>query len=144
MLDANTVAYLDLTGSGAETIAHLRENGRITIMFCAFDGPPRIVRLYGTRRRCVLPGDADFDDARGAASRTIPAPGPSSGSTSTAIATSCGYAVPVMELRRGSDPLLDEWAERKGADGLAEYRAEKNAGEHRRPARRSTRSTATA
>ena len=65
VLDGRTVAYLDLTGSGVETIAHLRENGRITLMFCAFDGPPRIVRLYG-RGEALQPGDADFDDARGA------------------------------------------------------------------------------
>ena len=55
-LDASRVAYLDFTGSGAETIAHLRDNGRITVMFCAFDGPPKIVRLHG-RGRVVRPGD---------------------------------------------------------------------------------------
>src|SRR6188768_2680373 len=61
ILDPSTVAYLDLTGSGVETIAHLRDNGRITLLFCAFEGPPRIVRLYG-RGEVLRPGDADFAD----------------------------------------------------------------------------------
>ena len=65
MIDDLTVAYLDLTGSGVETIAHLRENGRLTIMFCAFEGPPRILRLYG-RGEAVEPGTAGFDDLAGA------------------------------------------------------------------------------
>ncbi len=64
VLDASTVAYLDLTGSGVETIAHLRDNGRITLMFCAFEGPPQIVRLQG-RGQVIMPGDADFDDLIG-------------------------------------------------------------------------------
>src|SRR3954451_25141243 len=61
VIDPNTVAYLDLTGSGAETIAHTRENGRLTIMFCSFGAKPNIVRLFGTGE-AVLPGDADFAD----------------------------------------------------------------------------------
>jgi Pyridoxamine 5'-phosphate oxidase len=64
ILDARTVAYLDLTGSGAETAAHLRDNGRITLMFCAFSGPPRILRLYG-RGRLVMPGGRPLGRARG-------------------------------------------------------------------------------
>src|SRR3954452_1927092 len=59
VLDERTVAYLDIVGSGAETIAHLRENGRVCVMFCAFQGPPRILRLHG-RGEAVLPGDARF------------------------------------------------------------------------------------
>jgi hypothetical protein len=61
ILDERTVAYLDLTGSGAETIAHLRDNGRITLMFCAFSGPPRILRLYGLGR-IILPGEQRWDE----------------------------------------------------------------------------------
>ena len=61
MLDARTVAYLDIGGSGRETIAHLSENARIVIMLCAFDGPPRILRLHG-RGRVVDPGSAEFDE----------------------------------------------------------------------------------
>ncbi len=124
VLDPRTVAYLDLTGSGAETIAHLNENGRITVMFCAFTGPPRILRLFG-HGRVVTPGSDDweplaacFPDLAGARSVIRVAV--------ERIATSCGYAVPRMDLVEDRDTLLD-WAERKGADGLAAYRAEKNA-----------------
>src|SRR5215213_10194283 len=60
VLDDHTVAYLDIVGSGAETIAHLRENGRIVVMLCAFDGPPRILRLHG-RGEALLPGDERYD-----------------------------------------------------------------------------------
>jgi hypothetical protein len=123
VLDAHSVAYLDLTGSGAETIAHLRQNGRITVMFCAFVGKPNILRLYGTGT-VVLPGDeryaelaAHFPDLPGA--RAVIRV------DVERVSTSCGYAVPFLE--RGEErPLLKEWAERKGADGLAEYHAEKN------------------
>src|SRR3990170_1697133 len=61
VLDDNTVAYLDVVGSGAETIAHIRENGRVVVMLCAFDGPPRILRLHGTGE-IVLPDDPRFDE----------------------------------------------------------------------------------
>ena len=77
VLGPDSVAYVDLTGSGVETIAHLRENGRITLMLCAFEGPPKIVRLYGTGE-VVVPGDPDWDDAVGAASPTARVPGRSS------------------------------------------------------------------
>src|SRR3954467_9463046 len=60
VLDEHTVAYLDIVGSGAETIAHVRENGRIVVMLCAFDGPPRILRLHGSGR-VVLPDDPEFE-----------------------------------------------------------------------------------
>lgn len=90
ILDGRTVAYLDLTGSGAETIAHLRDNGRITLMFCAFSGPPRILRLYG-RGRLVVPGDdrweevaARFSARRGARAVVVV--------EIERIADSCGYA----------------------------------------------------
>lgn len=86
----STVAWLDLTGSGIETVAHLRENGRIVVMFCAFEGPPRIVRLHG-RGEAVLPGDDRFDRFV-AASHPIPAPARSSGSRSTASPTPAATA----------------------------------------------------
>ncbi len=123
VLDERRVAYLDLTGSGAETIAHLRQNGRITLMFCAFDGPPNIVRLHG-RGRVVRPGDDDFDDLIA----LFPAlPGTRSVIEVTAhrVATSCGYAVPKLALVEQRDTLLD-WAERRGPDGVEAYWAEKN------------------
>jgi hypothetical protein len=124
VLDSRTVAYLDLTGSGVETISHLRENGRITLMFCAFAGKPNIVRLYG--RGEVLPVDgpegeilADrFPGIAGARSVIRVAV--------DRVSTSCGYGVPLMEYE-GPRARLTEWAESKGPEGLVAYRAEKNA-----------------
>jgi len=124
ILDPHTVVYQDVIGSGAETIAHLRDNGRIVVMFCAFEGPPRILRLHG--QGTVLPADAVAFD-------TDPPPG-----TERAviridverIADSCGYGVPVMEYV-GTRPQYPAWAETKlrkgGAHALEEYVAEKNA-----------------
>lgn len=124
VLDEHTVAYLDLTGSGAETIAHVRQNGRITIMFCAFDGPPRILRLSGAGE-VVLHGEPGFDEA---VARFPGLPGARAVITVHVdrVQTSCGYAVPRMALVEDRDTLLT-WAERRGDDGLAEYWAEKNA-----------------
>jgi hypothetical protein len=123
VLDDDRVAYLDLVGSGVETIAHMRENGRIVLMFCAFEGPARIVRLHG-RGRAVQPGDADFVDL---AARFESRPGVRSviEVTVTRVADSCGYGVPIMEYRADRD-RLDQWAAAKGPDGLAEYKATNN------------------
>ena len=123
VLDPRTVAYLDLTGSGVETIAHLRENGRIVVMFCAFEGPPRIVRLHG-RGEAVLPGDEGFDDL---VARFPTRPGIRSVVRVDVqrVADSCGFGVPVLRFERERSQL-DEWAERKGADGIARYQADKN------------------
>jgi Pyridoxamine 5'-phosphate oxidase len=124
VIDPQTVAYQDLTGSGAETIAHLRENGRIVIMFCAFDGPPMIVRLHG-RGEVVTPGHPDF--------ASLVAQFPKNSGTRAVIrvkisrvSDSCGYAVPFFKYRGGRD-TLDKWAETKGTAGLEEYRKTKNA-----------------
>jgi hypothetical protein len=124
VLDDGTVAYLDLTGSGAETIAHLRQNGRITLMFCAFDGAPRIVRLYG-RGRVVLRTDPEWAQL---SARFPPLPGRRSVVVVelTRIADSCGYGVPLFDLA-GERDLLPRWAQRKGEDGIAAYQAESNA-----------------
>jgi hypothetical protein len=123
VLDPRTVAYLDLTGSGVETIAHLRENGRIVVMFCAFEGPPRIVRLHG-RGEAVLPGDEGFDDL---VAHFPPRPGIRSVIRIDVqrVADSCGFGVPVLRFERERSQL-DEWAERKGADGIARYQSDKN------------------
>ena len=132
VLDPLTVAYLDLTGSGAETIAHVRQNGRITIMFCSFDRTPKILRIYGTGR-AVLPADPDW--ARLAAHFSAD-PGSGTGTDRGShraiivvridrIADSCGYAVPVMELA-GERDLLTKWSQRRSADDLAEYRVKHN------------------
>jgi hypothetical protein len=124
VLDPHTVAYLDIIGSGAETIAHLRDNGRIVVMLCAFEGPPRIVRLHG--RGEVLPPDAvDFDV-------TMP-PGSERAVISVAvdrIADSCGYGVPVMSFD-GHRPQYEAWAQSKrlkhGPRALERYMARHNA-----------------
>lgn len=124
ILDERSVAYLDLTGSGAETIAHLRDNGRITIMFCAFTGPPNIVRLQGTGE-VVFPDDPRFP---GLARRFPDIPGTRSVILVDIerVADSCGFGVPRMELVE-QRVQLHRWADRKSADELVAYRNEKNA-----------------
>jgi hypothetical protein len=123
VLDPHTVAYLDLTGSGVETIAHLLENGRITICFCAFEGPPKILRLSGrgTVIRAESPGFAAL------AARFPPYPGVRSVIRVAVdrIADSCGYGVPEYTFG-GQRAQLTQWAERKGPDGVRAYRDEKN------------------
>ena len=124
VLAPDRVAYLDLTGSGNETAAHLRENGRITFMFCSFARRPLILRLYGTGRT-VLPGVPEWDAL---ISRFPDVPGARQiiSADVELVQTSCGYAVPRMTLDGQRDTLV-RWAEAKGNDGLAAYRAEKNA-----------------
>ena len=124
VLDRRTVAYLDITGSGIETVAHLRDNGRIVIMFCAFAGPPRIVRLHG-RGTVILPGDGDWEDL---AARFPPQPGTRSivKVALDRVSDSCGFAVPLMTYDKERGQLAD-WAVRKGEEELAEYRAKMNA-----------------
>jgi len=123
VLDEHTVAYLDLTGSGIETVAHLRENARITLMFCAFSGRPDIIRLYGRGR--VVPFDAP--DAAALLARFPEYPGARSVIVVDVdrVSSSCGYAVPRMTLETPRDELVN-WATKKGAPALAEYHAEKN------------------
>jgi hypothetical protein len=124
VLDRDTVAYLDLTGSGAETLAHLRENGRVTLMFCAFDGPPNIIRLYGSGA-AVLPSSPDFPSLVAG----FPAhPGIRSviRVAVSRVADSCGYAVPRMSLDAERD-VLDLHNAKKGPEKLAAYRVARNA-----------------
>ncbi len=124
VLDARRVAYVDLTGSGIETVAHVRENGRITFMFCAFEGVPRILRLYG-QGEVIEPGDGRFDEI----GRDLPVtPGRRAiiHAHIDRVADSCGYAVPLYRYE-GERTQLRDWMERKGAEGLAHYQAEKNA-----------------
>ncbi len=126
VLGERAVAYLDQTGSGIETIAHLRENGRIVVMFCAFDGPPQIVRLHGTGR-VVVPDGPDFTEL----ARHFPG-GAGVGVRSIIvvdvhrISDSCGYGVPLMAFDRHR-PTMDQWSTRKGAEGIRDYWTEKNA-----------------
>ena len=123
VLGPHQVGWVDLTGSGVETIAHLRENGRLCIMFASFDRRPRIVRLHGhgqVRER----GHPDYE--------RVTAEHPEHPSTRAVvvvdverISDSCGFGVPVMELV-GERDLLQLYAEKKGSEGMAAYRAEKN------------------
>jgi hypothetical protein len=124
VLGPHEVAYLDLTGSGAETIAHLRDDGRICLMFCAFEGPPNIVRLHG-RGEVLLPGSAGFDELAG---RFADHPGRRAiiRVDVDRVSDSCGYAVPRMALETDRDQLV-KLARKNVEDGLEEYRRAKNA-----------------
>jgi hypothetical protein len=133
VLDDHTVAYLDLVGSGAETIAHLRENGRIVVMLCAFDGPPRILRLHG-RGEVVGAGEPRFDALLAQADFEQPAYAESRRAVVVVavdrIADSCGYGVPLLRFE-GTRPHSDAWTAKKlrvgGADAIARYREQNNA-----------------
>jgi hypothetical protein len=125
VLSAHTVAFLDQTGSGVETIAHLRENGRIVLMFCAFDGPPRIVRLHG-EGRVVFVDSAEFPslatnfpDGYAVGVRSIIVV------KVERISDSCGYGVPLMTFEQHR-PTMDQWSRRKGPDGIRDYWAHNN------------------
>ena len=122
VLDERTVAYLDLTGSGIETVAHVRENARITLMWCAFEGPPRIVRVSGRGELTTADdprfADLAFPDYPGARGIVIV--------HAERIADSCGYAVPRYRFEGARDTLL-EWTDKRSDEELAEYRAEANA-----------------
>ena len=124
ILSPTRVAYLDLTGSGVETISHLRDNGRITLMTCAFAGAPRISRIYGVGTVHEL-GSPEFSELM---THFPELPGRRSiiDIAIDRVTTSCGYAVPMMDLVSDRDRLLD-WASAKGDDGLADYRVSKNA-----------------
>jgi len=123
VIDAETVAYLDLTGSGNETSAHSAENGRLTMMFCSFDAKAMILRLYG-RGSTLLPGDARFEQLRPKFPE-LPGARQIIVLDVERVQTSCGYAVPRMDNPRHRDSLL-RWAENKGDEGLVEYRERKN------------------
>ena len=123
VLSPNRVAYLDLTGSGNETSAHLTENGRITFMFCAFSGPPRILRLYG-RGTVVLPGNPEWPTLA-PLFPTFPGTRQIITAAIHRVQTSCGFGVPVMKTVEQRDTLL-RWAVAKG-EQLSEYRTKKNA-----------------
>jgi hypothetical protein len=133
VLDDSTVAYLDVVGSGAETIAHVRENGRIVVMFCAFEGPPRIVRLHG-RGEIVLAGSKRFDDLL-ARARFDDGYIPEARRAIIVVhvervAESCGFGVPLMRFQKAR-PQMNAWAEKKlekhGPLALVDYQRQKNA-----------------
>lgn len=130
VLDGRRIAYLDYAGSGAETIAHLNENGRVVVMFCAFEGPPRIVRLHGRGTVHQL-GSPEFDELY---SRFDPGErAPAARSVVVVdidrIADSCGYGVPLMSYE-GERPQQLDWIDRKlrtGPTTIVEYMKERNA-----------------
>lgn len=124
VLSSNRVAYVDLIGSGNETSAHLLENGRITLMFCAFDGPPNIVRLYG-QGRAVLPTDPDWADLYELFPQDYPNVRQIIVADIDRVTTACGYAVPLMDFVEERDTLI-RWANTKTPDQLVDYQKEKN------------------
>lgn len=123
VLSPNKVMYMDMVGSGNETSAHVLENGRITIMFCAFDGPPLIMRLYG-KGYTVLPGDEEWTELSAyfelplAVRQIIVA-------DIDKVQTSCGFSVPYYEYT-GERDHAEKWAQKKGVEGLEVYKQEKN------------------
>ncbi len=127
VLGPHRVAYLDYHGSGAETIAHLRDNGRITLMFCAFQGSPNIVRLHGTGRAVTV-----TDPAYATLLASFATPPDTHGVRSIIdvevhrVSDSCGYAVPLMSYQGDRDLLL-RWGSKRDEAALAEYRRVKNA-----------------
>lgn len=123
VLSESRVAYMDIIGSGNETSAHIEENGRITFMFCSFDGPPNILRLYGSGHT-VLPGTNEWDEL--VQYFTLM---PSTRQIIVAdihkVQTSCGFGVPLYEYI-GERDHVEKWAEKKGSEGLETYKSEKN------------------
>lgn len=124
ILGPTTVAYLDYVGSGAETIAHLRENGRIVIMLCAFDGAPKIVRFHG-KGEVIEPGNPDFAELL-----ALYEPNPGVRTIIRIeverISDSCGFGVPLLRFE-GERTQLPAWAEKKGEEGLETYKQQRNA-----------------
>jgi hypothetical protein len=114
IVDGRTIEYEDHVGSGAETVAHIRENGRVCVMLCAFAGAPRIVRLYG-RGEVVPVDDPGIDGIRAVIRVHL-----------ERIADSCGFGVPLMEFV-ATRPQRELWLERKGEQGLRDYVRERNA-----------------
>lgn len=123
VVSPNRVLWLNLTGSGNETAAHLREQPRITLMFCAFEGDPLILRLYG-HARALHPRDPEwaallalFPNLNG--SRQLV------DVTIELVQTSCGMGVPFLDYKSERDQL-EKWADKKGAQGIREYWEVKN------------------
>jgi hypothetical protein len=123
VLSPTRVAYLDMTGSGNETAAHVLENGRITFMFCAFEDPPKILRLYGAGKP-LRPDDPCWKELIG---RFPSFPGARQIIVVDIerVQTSCGFGVPLMQLQSQRSLLID-WAQKKGPEGLAQYQQRKN------------------
>ena len=126
ILDSNSVIYLNMTGSGNETAAHLRTNGRLTLMFCALSGPPMILRLYGRARVLARHSNA-YISLLASAFEGIEPPGARQMMMLEIdlVQTSCGYNVPLFDYA-GERSTLRQWTESKGKAGLEQYWQEKN------------------
>jgi hypothetical protein len=124
VLDGHTVAYLDFNGSGIETVAHIRENGRIVMMFCAFADPPKIVRLHG-HAEVIEPGDGAFESLLAGFSGDHPPVRAIVRTSVSRISDSCGYGVPLLAFE-ADRPQMHAWAERRAAAGIVAYQREKN------------------
>ena len=131
VLGTSSVAFLDQTGSGVENIAHLRENGRIVLMFCAFEGPPRIVRLHGKGRVVPIKSPEfvtlaeSFPGATGVGVRSIIV------IDVTRISDSCGYGSAGYGVSGTSPSTMDQWSKRKGVDGHTRVLVREESDEHR-------------
>ena len=123
ILSPHKVAYLDLTGSGNETSAHLQENGRITFMFCAFEGSPSILRLYGSGKT-ILPNNSEWESLYSQFPE-IPGTRQIIVADIERVQTSCGMSVPLYEFQGQRDSLV-KWAAKKGEEGIKEYHQKKN------------------
>jgi Pyridoxamine 5'-phosphate oxidase len=123
IISPNRVAYLDLTGSGNETSAHLLENGRITLMFCAFQEPPSILRLYG-QGKTILPNSPEWNSLY-ALFPPIPGTRQIIVADINRVQTSCGFAVPLYEYQGQRDTLVN-WASKKGEQGIKQYHQQNN------------------
>jgi hypothetical protein len=123
VLGPNRVAWLNLTGSGNETAAHLLDTNRMTLMFCSFERKPLILRIYGTATE-VQPDQAEWSEL---GAHFPPHPGSRQifDVSVDSVQTSCGYAVPRMTFDEERE-LLNTWANKKGEDGIAAYHQEKN------------------
>ncbi|MEM8717230.1 MAG: pyridoxamine 5'-phosphate oxidase family protein [Cyanobacteria bacterium P01_G01_bin.4] len=122
-LSPTQVAYLDLTGSGNETAAHIKDNGRLTIVMCSFVGKPTILRLYG-KGRIVRSQDPDWESLY-AHFDSLPGERQIVVLDIELVQTSCGFGVPKYDFKEHRNELV-QWAERKGEAGLADYRRKKN------------------
>lgn len=125
ILDSKRVGFLDLTGSGNETAAHIQENGRLTIMFCAFNGEPRILRLYG-RGKVVLPDSEKWSNLRPAFGPPLPGERQLILLEIERIQSSCGFGVPLMTYQGQRDTLL-QWAQKRSREDIRQYQTENNA-----------------
>jgi hypothetical protein len=123
VLGPNRVAWLNVTGSGNESAAHVAENGRMTVMFCSFEGTPLILRLYG-EARVVHPRDADWAELSGHFP-ALPGSRQIFDLSVDLVQTSCGMGVPLYDYGHNRDQL-NQWAEKRGSEGIAAYWQEKN------------------